>query len=214
MVKTLRECYSRVNQTILMADERPTAMLTKTQRAFLKGEKEYTGDHAKQQRYQRRKAIKERVENTLQDFALLFETWNERGSGELFGEDPGRGETSIGISALLGLLYLETADEGQFEQLLYRGVNRAEDRTHPERGLTKVEFNVSRMPRVDMEDAINRYRKRGDLSDMSPYELASVAEVLRREDHVEGGGLEAAKAARKAWKKRESDIKDAFNDDE
>jgi len=197
-----------------MSEDRPTAMLTKTQRAFLKGEKEYTGDHAKQQRYQRRKAIKERVENTLQDFALLFETWNERGSGELFGEDPGRGETSIGISALLGLLYLETADEGQFEQLLYRGVNRAEDRTHPGRGLSKVNFEVTRMPHVDMEDAINRYRHRSNLADMSPYELASVAEVLRREGHVEGGGREAAEAARKAWEKREQDIENKLNDDE
>jgi hypothetical protein len=196
-----------------MSEDRSTAMLTKTQRAFLKGEKEYTGDHAKQQRYQRRKAIKERVENTLLDFQLLFETWDERGSGELFGEDPARGETGRGISTLLALLYLETYDGGQFEQLLYRGVNQAEEQIHPGEGLLRVDFEVERMPTVDMEDAIRRYRRRGNLSDMNPYELAAVAEVLRREEHVEGGGSDAARAAAKAWEKRESDIQKKLDDD-
>jgi hypothetical protein len=196
-----------------MSDERPNAMLTKTQRAFLKGEKEYTGEHAKQQRYQRREAIKERVENTLLDFQLLFEAWEERGSGDLFGERPDRGDTGKGISALLALLYLETYDRGQFEQLLYRGVNRGESRIHPDERLLRVDFEVSRMPSVDMEDAIRRYRRRGDLSDMNPYELASVAEVLRREEGVDGGGSEAARAAAKAWEKRERDIAEAFEDD-
>ena len=189
-------------------------MLTKTQRAFLKGEKEYTGEHAKQQRYQRRQAIKERVENTLQDFRLLFETWDERGSGSLFGEKPSRGETGKGLSALLALAYLETWERGRFEQLLYRGVNQAEDRIHPEEGLLRVDFDVDRMPAVDMEDAIRRYRKRGELSDMNPYELAAVAQVLRRESHVEGGGVDAAKAAAKAWEKREEDIAEKFDEDE
>jgi len=189
-------------------------MLTKTQRAFLKGEKEYTGEHAKQERYQRRQAIKERVENTLRDFELLFETWDERGSGSLFGDDPARGDTGRALSTILALIYLETYDRGRFEQLLQRGVNQAEGRLNPDGGLTRVDFEVSRMPTVDMEDAIRRYRKRGNLSDMSPYELAAVAEVLRRENHVEGGGADAAKAAAKAWEKRENDIAEKFDDDE
>jgi len=191
-------------------------MLTKTQRAFLKGEKEYTGEHAKQQRYQRREAIKERVENTLLDFKLLFETWEERGSGRLFGDRPDREETGKGLSALLALIYSETYDRGRFEQLLYRGVNQAEEQINPDQGLLKVDFEVSRMPSVDMEDAIRRYRRRGELSDMNPYELASVAQVLRREESIDGGGIDAARAAAKAWEKRENDIAEKFdeNDDE
>lgn len=198
-----------------MSDEREGAMLTKTQRAFLKGEKEYTGENARQQRYQRRQAIKKRVQNTMLDFKLLLETWGERGSGELFGEKPASGELGKGISALLALLYMETYQHGRFENLLYRGVRKGEERVHPEdEDLVTIDFDIKRVSRVEMQDALNRYRKRGELSDMSQTELAAIAETLRRADHVEGGGIEAARAALNAWERREKQINQALEDDE
>jgi hypothetical protein len=51
--------------------------LTSTDRAFLRGEKEYTGNHAKQQRYERRKAVRERTRAALWDFSILFHTLDD-----------------------------------------------------------------------------------------------------------------------------------------
>lgn len=52
---------------------RKNAMLTTEDRRWLTGDKEYEGEHAKQQRYQRRKDIRERVWNSVLDFTILFE---------------------------------------------------------------------------------------------------------------------------------------------
>lgn len=52
---------------------RKNAMLTTEDRRWLTGDKEYEGEHAKQQRYQRRKDIRERVRNSVLDFTILFE---------------------------------------------------------------------------------------------------------------------------------------------
>lgn len=56
-----------------MSDDqtRDRGILTNTDRRFLTGDKEYTGDNAKQQRYQRRVAIRERVENGIRDLDFL-----------------------------------------------------------------------------------------------------------------------------------------------
>lgn len=198
-----------------MSDERPNAMLTKTQRAFLKGEKEYTGDSARQQRYERRQAIKERVRHTMLDFQLLFEMWDERGTGEIFGESPSDGESGNGISALLGLLYSETHEHARFKNLLLRGVQRGVERIEGDTNdMIRVDFDVERVARVDVKEALERYRKRGNLSDMSPNELAIIAKLLRREEGIKGGGKEAAQAAAKAWEKQISGIEGAVNDAE
>jgi hypothetical protein len=52
---------------------RKNAMLTTEDRRWLTGEKSYEGEHAKQQRYQRRRDIRERVWNSVLDFSILFE---------------------------------------------------------------------------------------------------------------------------------------------
>jgi len=48
-------------------------MLTTEDRRWLSGEKRYEGEHAKQQRYQRRRDIRARVDNAVRDFSVLFE---------------------------------------------------------------------------------------------------------------------------------------------
>jgi hypothetical protein len=64
---------------------RKNAMLTTEDRRWLSGEKAYEGEHAKQQRYQRRRDIRERVYNSLLDFTILFEHLEGDECQKLFG---------------------------------------------------------------------------------------------------------------------------------
>lgn len=58
-------------------------MLTETDRQFLKGKKEYTGENAKQMRYERRTAIRERVRQSLKDFSTLFDNLDAEEAGKI-----------------------------------------------------------------------------------------------------------------------------------
>jgi hypothetical protein len=71
---------------------RKNAMLTTEDRRWLTGEKVYDGQHAKQQRYQRRRDIRGRVYNSMLDFSILLEELNDDGWREIFGDvtDGGR----------------------------------------------------------------------------------------------------------------------------
>lgn len=69
-------------------DSRKNAALTTEDRRWLAGEKSYDGEHAKQQRYQRRRDIRKRVYNTLLDFTLLFERLEADERRKLFGGPP------------------------------------------------------------------------------------------------------------------------------
>lgn len=63
------------------------AMLTSTDRKFLRCEGDYyTGDNAKQQRYDRRQNIRNRVETSLKDFGILFDHLTETERVDIFGE--------------------------------------------------------------------------------------------------------------------------------
>lgn len=68
---------------------RKNAMLTTEDRRWLTGEKEYRGEHAKQQRYQRRRDIRERVHNSILDFSILFEHFEDAERRKLFRTDEG-----------------------------------------------------------------------------------------------------------------------------
>lgn len=65
---------------------RKNAMLTTEDRRWLTGEKAYEGEHAKQQRYQRRRDIRERVYNSILDFTILFEHLEDAEREKLFGD--------------------------------------------------------------------------------------------------------------------------------
>lgn len=71
--------------------EQKEALLTKTQRKFLTGERTYDGEYAKQQRYQRRRAIQERVFSGLLDGGILWQDLPAEQREEIFDawrEDP------------------------------------------------------------------------------------------------------------------------------
>lgn len=64
---------------------RKNAMLTTEDRRWLTGEKTYEGEHAKQQRYQRRRDIRERIYNSMLDFTIIFQQLEETEREKLFG---------------------------------------------------------------------------------------------------------------------------------
>lgn len=65
---------------------RKNAMLTTEDRRWLTGEKVYDGQHAKQQRYQRRRDIRERAYNSMLDFSILLDELDEDEWREIFGK--------------------------------------------------------------------------------------------------------------------------------
>lgn len=115
-----------------MSDER--GFLTETDRAFLTGEKEYTGENAKQLRYQRRQAIAERARQAFHDFSLLFDVLNEHERGRIFDIDP----TDDGVNE-----YNEFSDAlAATIAFLYRSLERDVDSERdPLRQLLRIPFD-------------------------------------------------------------------------
>jgi hypothetical protein len=74
---------------------RKNAMLTTEDRRWLTNEKTYEGEHAKQQRYQRRRDIRERVYNSILDFTILFQHLEETEREKLFGHVTGDGPRQV-----------------------------------------------------------------------------------------------------------------------
>lgn len=74
---------------------RKNAMLTTEDRRWLTDEKTYEGEHAKQQRYQRRRDIRDRVYNSILDFTILFQHLEEAEREKLFGHIAGDGSHQI-----------------------------------------------------------------------------------------------------------------------
>jgi hypothetical protein len=90
-------------------------MLTTEDRRWLAGEKSYEGQHAKQQRYQRRRDIRSRVQNTILDFSILFEHLEESEREKLFGlidenetDDDGDNEFTNGLRDTLAFVLYNT----------------------------------------------------------------------------------------------------------
>lgn len=87
-------------------ESRKNAMLTTEDRRWLTGEKTYEGEHAKQQRYQRRRDIRDRVSNAILDFSILFAHLEQREREKLFGtvsSGPSQRGTDDGDSFMDGI---------------------------------------------------------------------------------------------------------------
>lgn len=185
--------------------ERKSAMFTKPQREFLRGEREYTGDNAKSQRYEMRERIARRVRDTLLDFALLYEYADERERNRIFNVGEGITDTAAQIElreSLVGTLaFLYRSLEGDpdsnaiyqrsfqtpFAPILKQAVRKAEvDRQVREtfQALISVEFtvDVTNPKIVDVDHAIDK------IAEMREYELSDAeARALLRVYNPEGG---------------------------
>jgi len=139
-----------------------SGFLTPTDREFLQGEKEYDGEHAKQNRYERREGIAERTRAAFEDFELLFDTLDEHERNRIF--DPPVSEERDLLSAVIdSIAFLYHGLEGDagsnpphwertfqypFDWLLEDGVRRGEiarqeaNSEHPFSGHIDFTFDV------------------------------------------------------------------------
>lgn len=151
-------------------------MLTTEDRRWLTGEKSYEGEHAKQQRYQRRRDIRKRVRNTILDFTILFEHLEDAEREKLFerlGEDGTEGEEfAAGLSdGLAFILY----NAGITETMLEDGSDGTESTA--ERLLREAVSAAGKRDEILVEDV--------ELSiDATRAPIASILEDLRAGNEV------------------------------
>ena len=136
-----------------MSDER--GFLTATDRAFLRGEKEY---EAKQSRYQRREAIAGRARAAFEDFALLYEVFDEHERNRVFDVEPEHGPEPLPGEGLYGdlvdsIAFLYLALEGDlhspitanrwfsvpFDRVVQQGIKKGESDRYGRRVVVEVD---------------------------------------------------------------------------
>lgn len=167
---------------------RKNAMLTTEDRRWLTGEKSYEGEHAKQQRYQRRRDIHERVYNSLLDFSILLAHLEERERAKLFGADAEERRERFADSALQGgvrdglafLLYnagitdrmgKEDSDEGLADRLLEEALYRAGRRDDVFVEHAELRIEATRLPGERLLDRLEAGEE------LSPAELRYLLEL-------------------------------------
>ena len=139
--------------------------LTNVDREFLTGEKEYSGENAKQQRYERREAIAARARQAFRDFALLYDAVDQHERDRIFdvGDDmhdhDAVNEFHGALVDTLAFMYLSLEGEvgsdtirhrGRsfrvpFETILKQGVKKGEVSRYDRdmfRSMVSVEFDV------------------------------------------------------------------------
>jgi len=170
--------------------------LTNTDRAFLRGEKEY---ETKQGRYDRRRAIAERARQAFHDFALLYEELDQHERDRIFDvgvvEDDGEvvevdhdAVNAFHDSLIDTVAFLYLSLEGpldseptartlnvNFEQVLQAGVQKAESDRHPSNPLQyliNVDFDVA-VSKAGQELPARAIKKiaEGRAYELSPTEL-------------------------------------------
>lgn len=173
-----------------MSDQKRTkGFLTDTDRAFLRGEKEYK---SKQGRYDRRRAIRERTRAAFHDFAFLEGEIDDDERNKIF--DPPREEVldlSKALYKTISFLYRslegDVADpdlgdrsfQFRFNDILEVGIRHGEMDRHPQPFRGRIDYDppvveVHRKPEPsDVEHAIDELAKHGGRG-LSDEELRSL----------------------------------------
>jgi hypothetical protein len=181
---------------------RKNAMLTTEDRRWLTGEKTYEGEHAKQQRYQRRRDIRERVSNAILDFSILFTHLEDREYEKLFASVSAGGvprETdaddsfidgicdalafllyNTGITRSMGQSSASTGDTTAAEALLSEALYRAGRRDDILVRNVALDIDATRSPPERLLDDL------AEGNDLSPAELR----LLMDSDLVDGGDVQ------------------------
>lgn len=177
----------------MAVDGRPRGILSESDRDHLKNPEKRSPAAS----HKRRTAIPKRFEHAIRDGTLLWEEWDEDDRSTVFDENLNDPEFRNGIVNLLALIYAETRWRGRFKNLLTRALRKAERDRLGELQDFKVKLEIEPVSRVEVEEALARYRKRGELSDMSDTELAVIAKLLRRQE-----GKAIAYQAEEAWQEK------------
>jgi hypothetical protein len=170
-----------------MADDtdRPAALLTKAQRAYLRGDRDYSPSGEREVTVRMRK----RVANAIEDFTLLFEYWDEEEREKVFtpSEDRERAFEN-GLVDLLALVYMEYGlSPSAFEDLIRRGVTRGEQRfAGSDEFHVDVDLTVERVAPYDLDlkktaDLI----RRGKIDEVDERELRAFVKYYRLSNELE-----------------------------
>jgi hypothetical protein len=174
--------------------ERKDSLLTSIQRDFLRNQGEYyTGEYAKQQRYDRRESIKERVWHGFLDGGTLlrhtsaeqrraiFDAWRDvavpvsvptdddrpdhfADLAEPRGELVEKGRADVGFSSWLAFLYLGLDESDEFD--FETALRSGIERAEQSRGrtVTDLDFRVDTRARRDLDELRRRFQSRLSLT--------------------------------------------------
>lgn len=191
--------------------ERTNSVLTDTQRDFLRNQGEfYTGEYAKQQRYERRKGIKKRVWSGFLDGAILLENLSPQQRQEIFDgwqsfstpvsspddeERPdhfpdraeSRGEffekvrADAGFTSWLAFLYLGLTESEEFD--FDAALIAAIEKAERSRGriVTDLDFRVNTRAQRDIDELLFRFEQRAALTTEEMQRLRAEADVSDEE---------------------------------
>ncbi|MFC7071615.1 hypothetical protein ACFQJ7_17030 [Halovenus rubra] len=165
-------------------DDSPrNGMLTESHREFLEGD---GSGLAESTQSERKTAIKERVYNTLLDFALLHEHWDkhdQEGREEIMGDSINDKAILEGLAGLVAMLYTDSPYglQSGLEKVLLEGVNKAERELSESDWyyVADVDLEVDYLEEVEYKKAIRKF-KRGKMSDMTDGEAQAIVRLLHR----------------------------------
>lgn len=146
-------------------EERPRGILSKTDRDYLCGLKDYAQP---QTDANRRQDIRERVKNGLKDFALLW-MFLERTERDKIFEALGEAGTDEVIESMIGFAYLSLdQDTARFEECIERGVLGAANADKMFRSAgraTDVDVSIDIKYNPDIDKLYHRFQEGAQLSD-------------------------------------------------
>lgn len=147
--------------------EKENGFLTERDREFLTADGDYyTGENAKNQRYETREVIAERARQAFRDFALLYDLFDERERNRVFDpEDTTEFHNSL-AETIAFLYHSLEGDAGSepwlmdnrsytrpFEQVLKYGVGMAVHERYPDdvKAISTVNFDVDVTPLAEQQ---------------------------------------------------------------
>lgn len=190
-------------------------ILTEDQRRFLTGDKTYEGEYAAQNRYEMRKAIKNRVYHAILDFKLLYEHLDGPQLEGIFGPQEDRRDEhdiSLGLRRAVQFIYKgvdQFSRDQSFEALIEGAVWMAEyDRGNP--GVEPAVY-VNRLeePAAAIEATAERIKEHR-FTELSYSELLRfIREYSNTDNHHPDGVAEYGR--RRMGSKVPRDVKDMFS---
>lgn len=161
--------------------DRDRGILTRSDREFLLGRKRDYTDHSKKQK---RNRIRQRIQNALLDFTIVFEHLTDRDRSTVFDpDDEERAAYTQGIVDLLAFLHLGTMGYSTpFKDMLAQGVHKAEQElAGSEYRMVNVYFNVDPVGQIDVDEVIDKL-ERGRFDEITDEELRAFVRLLAESD--------------------------------
>lgn len=155
-------------QPTLTTRDRPSGILTKSDREFLRSDGDYyEGDNARQNRYRRRRDICERIMHSFLDFGFINRYLEGELRNKLFSDPEKYGaessrEFNVALQSIIYWLYYGCRkNESDFESILKNSVARAEKNYRLEETGDIVDVNLTfEMEITERDEGIEQFARR------------------------------------------------------